>query len=160
MEQRAFSQRAEQYKDMIFRIAWNYFGNPYDAEDMVQEVLLKLYLEKKPFEGEAHIRNWLIRVTLNLCRNTLRSPWRKRCIPLDEMRDEAAFERPEQEELFQTVMRMPAKDRTVLYLFYYEELSIREIAQVLRVKESTVTPRLSRARQRLRSELTEVLGNG
>ena len=95
-----------------------------------------------------------------MCRNTLRSPWRKRCIPLDEIRDEAAFERPEQEELFQTVMRMPAKDRTVLYLFYYEELSIREIAQVLRVKESTVTTRLSRARQRLRSELTEVLGNG
>ena len=153
MEQAVFYDLARRYKDMIFRIALNYFGSPFDAEDMVQETLMKLYTASPEFESERHAKHWLIRVTLNLCKNTVRSPWRRRTVSLDEAADVVTFDRPEQSELFQSVMGLPEKYRTALYLFYYEDLSVREIARLLNVKESAVTTRLSRARQMLKSQL-------
>lgn len=160
MEQAVFYDLVRRYKDMIFRIAWNYFGNPFDAEDMVQETLMKLYTANPAFESEEHAKHWLIRVTLNLCKNTVRSPWRRRTVSLEEASDLVSFDKPEQSELFQSVMGLPEKYRTVLYLFYYEDLSVREIAQLLLVKESAVTTRLSRARQMLKSELMEAADYG
>ena len=160
MEQAVFYELVRRYKDMIFRIALNYFGNTFDAEDMVQETLMKLYTANPAFESEEHAKHWLIRVTLNLCKNTVRSPWRRRTVSLEEASELVSFDKPEQSELFQSVMGLPEKYRTVLYLFYYEDLSVREIAQLLRVKESAVTTRLSRARQRLKSELKEAADYG
>lgn len=160
MEQEQFYQWARQYQDMVFRIALNYFGNVQDAEDTVQEALMKLYTAKEPFQSEEHVRAWLIRVTVNLCKNTLRSPWRRRQVPLEELRQTMTFERPEQSDLFLTVMALPEKYRTVLYLFYYEDCSVRQIAELLGVKESAVTTRLSRARQALKNCLTEVEEHG
>lgn len=155
VEDERFSALARQYQDTIFRIALNYFGNPHDADDMVQEVLLKLYRTETPFESEAHARHWIIRVTLNQCKNTLRAPWR-RFVGLEEWTASIPFEQREQSDLFLSVMSLPEKYRTPLYLFYFEEFSVREIAELLHVKESAVTTRLSRARQALRKELTEV----
>ena len=160
MEQAVFYDLVRRYKDMIFRIALNYFGSPFDAEDMVQETLMKLYTANPAFESEQHAKHWLIRVTLNLCKNTVRSPWRRRTVSLEEAADLGSFDKPEQSELFQSVMGLPEKYRTVLYLFYYEDLSVREIAQLLLVKESAVTTRLSRARQMLKSELMEAADYG
>lgn len=160
MEQAVFYDLVRRYKDMIFRIALNYFGSPFDAEDMVQETLMKLYTANPAFESEEHAKHWLIRVTLNLCKNTVRSPWRRRTVSLEEASDLVSFDKPEQSELFQSVMGLPEKYRTVLYLFYYEDLSVREIAQLLLVKESAVTTRLSRARQMLKSELMEAADYG
>ena len=160
MEQAVFYDLVRRYKDMIFRIALNYFGNPFDAEDMVQETLMKLYTTNTVFDSEDHIRHWLIRVTLNLCKNTVRSPWRRRTVSLEEAADLVSFDKPEQSELFQSVMALPEKYRTVLYLFYYEDLSVREIAQMLLVTESSVTTRLSRARRMLKLELMEAAEHG
>lgn len=156
MEQAVFYDLAQRYKDMVFRVALNYFGNPYDADDMVQETLMKLYTTNTVFDSEDHIRHWLIRVTLNLCKNTVRSPWRRRTVALEAAADAITFDRPEQSELFQAVMALPEKYRTPLYLFYYEELPVRDVARLLRISETAVTTRLSRARQMLKSELTEV----
>ena len=155
MEQAVFYDLARRYKDMVFRVALNYFGNPYDADDMVQEALMKLYTTKTVFESEEHIRYWLIRVTLNLCKNTVRSPWRKRTVALEEASELVTFDRPEQSELFRAVMALPEKYRTPLYLFYYEDLPVREVARLLQISETAVTTRLSRARRILKSELTE-----
>ena len=155
MEQSVFYDLARRYKDMVFRVALNYFGNPYDADDMVQEALMKLYTTKTVFDSEEHIRYWLIRVTLNLCKNTVRSPWRRRTVALEEASEMVTFDRPEQSELFQAVMSLPEKYRTPLYLFYYEDLPVREVAQLLQISESAVTTRISRARRILKSELTE-----
>ena len=152
-----FCAMAECYQDMIYRIALNYSGSPQDAEDIVQEALTKLYLREEPFQNDSHVRAWLIRVTVNLCKNTLRSPWRRRRVPLDALKETAVFAEPGQSELFLALMGLPEKYRTVLYLFYYEECSVREIASLLSVKESTVTTRLQRARQALRKVWTEVL---
>lgn len=155
MEQTLFLMLAEKYKDMIFRIALNYFGNTYDADDMVQDVLMKLYSGDKVFESDEHARYWLIRVTVNACKNTLRKPKRK-VIALDEVSAVTTFDYKEQSDLFITVMGLPEKYRTVLYLFYYEDLSVKEIAQLLNIKESAVTTRLSRSRERLKQKLKEV----
>jgi RNA polymerase sigma-70 factor (ECF subfamily) len=155
MEQALFTGAVRQYQDMVYRIALHCFGDPQDAEDAVQEVFLRLYTQEKPFDSEDHLRRWLIRVTVNVCRDALRSPWRKRRVSLDAI-PEPTFEQPEQAELYREVMKLPEKYRTVLDLFYYEELSVKEIAEVLRLRPSAVTTRLSRARAQLKERLTEV----
>ena len=158
MDKTSFCALAETYRSMVYRVALNFFRNIDDAEDAAQEVMLKLYLRAEPFESPVHARNWLIRVTLNYCRSVWRSPWRQR-VTLEEMTAAIPFSNPEDGELFQTVMGLPEKHRTVLYLFYYEEMSVREIAQVLKLSETAVTSRLSRARRALKDEWTEVLKN-
>lgn len=156
MEQSEFLVAAEKYKDMLFRIALNYFGNTYDADDMVQDTLVKLYINRKPFESEEHLRAWLIRVTVNTCKNTLRMPWRKKQVALEELSATLSFEQPEQSELFQYVLSLPEKYRMVLYLFYYEDLTVKQIAGVMKLTETAVTTRLNRSRNQLKKNLTEV----
>ena len=156
MEQNIFLMIAGRYKGTVYRIALNYFGNTCDAEDTVQEVFMKLYTSNKKFESDEHVRNWMIRVTINMCKNTLRMPWRNRNVEFEELTDTITFEQQDQSELFMSVMSLPEKYRTILYLFYYEEYSIKEIAEMLKLKESAVTTRLSRARNQLRQTLTEV----
>jgi len=155
MDEKFFLVNANKYKDTIYRIALNYLRNTHDSDDMVQEVLMKLYSSNQQFESDEHIRNWLIRVTINLCKNTLRMPWRRN-VALDELPDSTSFEHREQSELFVSVMSLSEKYRIVLYLFYYEEFSVKEIANMLKLKESAVTSRLSRARNQLKLKLTEV----
>lgn len=157
MERDLFEDAARRYQDMVYRIALHCFGNVQDAEDMVQEVFLRLYTAERAFEGEEHLRRWLIRVTVNACRDVLRSPWRRRRAALGELpAEEMVFEQPEQMELYREVMSLSEKYRTVLYLFYYEELSVKEIGEVTGLRISTVTTRLFRARARLKERLTEV----
>lgn len=159
MDKTVFLTLAENYRSMVYRIALNSFRNIQDAEDATQEVMLKLYLHTDPFDSQNHARNWLIQVTLNYCRSVWRSPWRQR-VSLEELTAAIPFSRPEDGELFQTVMSLPEKHRTVIYLFYYEDMSVREIAEVLKLSETAVTSRLSRARNALKNEWTEVLSNG
>lgn len=156
MEKEMFNSAARQYQDMVYRVALHAFGSPQDAEDAVQEVFLRLYTWEKPFEGPDHLRRWLIRVTVNVCRDALKSPWRRRRVPLEELPETPVFDRPEQGELYREVMRLPEKYRTVLYLFYYEELTVKEIGQVLGLRTTAVTTRLHRARGKLKEQLTEV----
>ena len=159
MDKTLFRTLAETHRDMVYRIALNFFRNIQDAEDAAQEVMLKLYLREEPFSSREHARNWLIRVTLNHCRSVWRSPWRQRVSP-EELTAAIPFSSPEDSALFQTVMELPEKHRTVLYLFYYEELSVREIAEALKLSETAVTSRLSRARKALKETWTEVLNHG
>ena len=156
MEQEKFLDTLARHQNMVYRIALHQTGSPADAEDAMQEVFLRLLTAKQAPAGEDHLRRWLIRVTVNYCRDLLKSPWRKRRVPLNDVPEEPVFQREEEAELYREVMALPEKYRTVLDLFYYEELSIREIAEVLGIKESLVTTRLSRARGKLRARLTEV----
>lgn len=146
-----FLAAADKYKDMIFRVAVNYLGSAFDADDVVQDVLLRLYTYDKPFAGDVHLKNWLIRVTINVCKNILRSPWRKNRVNLDELVGVAAPQSEQQLDLLCAVMSLKEKYRTVLYLFYYEDYSVTQIASFLCIKESAVTTRLSRARNILRN---------
>ena len=155
MEAAAFSAAAEQYQDMVYRLSLSQLGNVQDAEDAVQEVFLRLYRQERPPVGDS-LRYWLIRVTVNYCRDILRSPWRKRRISLTELAEPHAgpvFDRIEQRELFDAVIALPEKYRTVLHLYYYEEISVREISELLKLSQSAVTTRLTRAREKLKEKL-------
>ena len=159
MERTQFNNAVEQFQSMVYRTALHALGNPQDADDAVQEVFFRLFREKKPFEGQEHLRRWLLRVTVNYCRDVLKSPWRKRRASLEEFPETPVFDCPEQACLYREVMALPEKYRTVLYLFYYEELTVREIGELLGLKQSAVTTRLSRARERLRETLGEAWQN-
>ncbi len=154
MERAAFTRAVEEYQDMVYRVALHSLGNRADADDAVQEVFLRLFRYGGPFEGDGHLRAWLLRVTVNYCRDVLKSPWRRRRMPLKE-ETLPGFREPEQEELYTVVMALPEKYRTVLDLFYYEELSVREIGALLRLNTSAVTTRLGRARALLKKQLGE-----
>lgn len=145
----------EQYRDNLFAAAFNICKNAADADDIVQETFLKYYLIQKEFEQEQHIRAWLIRVAINKAKNVNRSFWRQHKVPLEEYMESLAFETPQDETLFETVMGLPEKYRIVIHLYYYEDYSVREIAGILKLTESNVKARLSRGRKLLKQMLKE-----
>ena len=144
----------ERYADMVFRLAYSWLKNRADAEDVMQETLLKLYAQP-PFATPEHERYWVVRVAVNECRHLLRSPWRRRTGPLEEAAEAAAFDTPAQSELFREVMALPPKYRAAVYLHYYEGYSVREVAAAMGAKSSTVQTWLMRARGQLRTNLKE-----
>lgn len=154
MDKTQFEALAGRYRDMVYRIALNRLRNPADAEDVMQEVLLKLYLHKGSFADEQNAKHWLIRVTLNQCTSLWRSPWKK-SVPMDDLCRDLTFTDSKDSELFLAVMGLPAQHRTILYLFYYEDLTVKEIANLMGLTVTTVTSRLHRARKRLKYDLTE-----
>ena len=156
MDKTSFTTAVERYQDTVYRVALHILASPPDADDAVQEVFLRLYTAQKPFQGEEHLRRWLLRVTVNYCRDVLRSPWRKRRASLEEVPPQPVFQQPEEEALYQAVMALPEIYRIVLVLYYYEELSAREIGGLLNLETSAVTTRLSRARAKLKEQLGEV----
>ena len=155
MDKARFTAAVERYQNTVYRTALHSLGSSQDADDAVQEVFLRLFKEQGAFASEEHLRRWLLRVTVNYCRDVLRSPWRRRRLSWEEVPETPVFDRPEQAAFYREVMALPEKYRTVLNLFYYEELSVREIAQLLGTAASTVTTRLARARQRLKERLGE-----
>lgn len=150
-----FTDLVNKYINTVFRVALNYLKNPADAEDVTQNVFEKLLRQTKTFEGEEHIRYWLIHVTVNECRYILRSPWRKR-ESIDDYARMLAFESRQQSELFQTVMALPKKYRLPIYLHYYEGYDTKEIAQILKMPKGTVCTNLKRGRELLKKQLQEV----
>ena len=141
---------------MIFRVAFTYLKSREDADDVVQNTLLALYRTDKPFQSEAHLKAWLIRVAVNECKKALRSPWRRRAeVPIEDFADTLAFEDPRDGELFAAIMALDEKYRAVIVLYYYEGWSILETARILGTPAATVGTRLARARQKLKRYLTE-----
>ena len=154
MTDQEFNDRAQRYLDMVYRIALNWFGRAVDAEDAAQNAMLRFCRTDTAFESEEHIRRWLARVTVNECKRLAMSPWRRRTVPLESC-PEPVFQERESRELYQAVMALPQKYRLPLYLYYYEDWPVGEIAGALGLKPSTVQTRLARAREKLRVILTE-----
>ena len=154
MTEREFTAAAERHLDMVYRIALNYFRVPADAEDAAQTVMLRLWQSDGDFADDDHLRYWLVRVTLNVCRDVSRSFWRRRTVPLVSCR-EPALDDSAHQRLYQEVMALPAKYRLPLYLYYYEGYSVAEVGELLGLKPATVQTRLARAREKLRGSLME-----
>ncbi len=155
MTQEEFAQAARAYGDTVYRIALHALNNPQDAEDVMQTVLLKLYECKKEFESEEHRKHWILRVAVNESRHVLRSFWRRTSAPLEEWRETAAPEDPAKAEVLEAVMALEPKYRVSVYLYYYEGLSVAEVAAAMKANPSTVQTWLLRARDRLRRALSE-----
>ena len=148
MEPNELAAAAGRYRDMIYRVTLHWCGHPQEAEDATQDTLLKLCTTHRHFADEEHLRSWLLRVTINHCKSRL---------PLEEVPDAPVFDDPAQRELYDAVLALPQAYRTVLYLFYYEDMPTREIAAVLHISQNAVTTRLTRAREALRQTYQEDL---
>ena len=155
MTDEQFTPLAERYMDTVFRVAYSYLRCRDDADDVTQDVLIQLYKEDKAFESDAHVKNWLIRVTVNRCKNVLRAPWHK-AEDIADYENSLSFEEPQCHELFDAVMALDRRYRVPVLLYYYEGYRQREIAALLGVPEETVRTRLSRARDKLKHILSEV----
>lgn len=155
LTEQEFQQVAERYLDMAYRLALNWLRSPADAEDAVQNAMLRLWRTDTDFQGEDHIRHWLVRVTVNECKRIALHPWRRRSVPLEEAAHVPTFEDPHQGELFREVMALPEKYRVPLYLYYYEGYPVARIGELLNMKPATVETRLDRARAKLKTMLTE-----
>lgn len=143
----------EKYLDMVYRLAWAKMGNKADAEDVTQNVMLRLISRAPEIESEEHLKHWLIRVTANESINLFRSAWHRLTLPLEEA---AAGDMPEHKpnaELDEALSLLSPKYRVVVHLFYYEDMTAKEIADVLGVRPETVRERLYRARKKLKQQL-------
>ncbi len=148
------------YSPMVYRIALTKTRSTHDAEDIFSEVFLRLVSSKKKFESEEHRKAWLIRVTINCCNSHFVAPWRKNVDSMDDYTlsqipdEDSFFERDDtRDDVYEKLLKLPNNMREVIILFYYENMSIAEISQLLGDTEASVKKRLSRARQRLKLEL-------
>lgn len=158
MQPEDYRAAVERYRDMVWRVALNGTRHTQDAEDVTQEVFLRLFTTRKPFQGEAHLKHWLLRATVNRCRSLMASPWhaRRAALEPDEAApDPAAQLGGEERDLYDALRTLPAQARLALYLYYFEGLSTREMAGLLHCTQTAVTTRLQRARQALRRAMTE-----
>ena len=142
------------YADMILRISYQYLKQTCDAEDICQTVFLKYLTANMTFDSMEHEKAWIIRTTINACKDHLKSAWFRRTAPLDDAAQVVAPVVPDS-WLLDAMKGLPEKYRLSLYLYYYEEYTAREIAQVMGVSESAVGQYLARGRRKLRTILTE-----
>ena len=157
MDRSNYTKIVEKYANNIYRITLSYCKNKYDAEDVLQNVFLKLLQTNQEFESEEHLRRWMIRVTVNCCKDLCSSCWKKRMVSFDEVGKNCGqnFSTNEKSDLYEVVMALPQKYRMVIHLYYYEDYSVKEIAQILQIKETTVQTQLMRARKKLQNKLKE-----
>lgn len=149
----------EKYKNNIYAVAFNICKNKYDAEDVVQDTFIQYLSHKKDFQSEQHIRAWIIRVAINKAKNKNNLFFRRNSLPLEDYMETLTFESDESHELFEAVMKLPEKYRIVIHLFYYEDYSVQEIADILKITQTNVKVRLSRGRLSLRKTLKEAWSN-
>ena len=146
------NRAVEQYADTVRRICLVHLKNYADTEDIFQTVFVKYLLHTAPFASPEHERAWIIRVTINACKDLLRSVFRRRTLSLEEVAEQPA-PADEHRAVLQAVQALPAAYRDVVYLHYYEGYTVPEIAEILGKNVNTVYTRLTRARGLLRRTL-------
>lgn len=147
----------EQYADLIYRIAMAHTKNQHDAEDIFQDVFVSLIKYLNNIEDESHLKHWLIRATLNRCKNHFKTFWKRN---VDTYGDfyfsnltNSESESEHTEYVRYLVDALPRKHRSVVYLYYFEDYSVEEIASILEIATGTVKSRLYTARKNLGNEL-------
>lgn len=154
------SRAIDLYGDTVKRICMIHLKNYADTEDIFQTVFLKYVLKSPEFHSTDHEKAWIIRVTINACRDLLKSFFHSRTLPLDSLREKPGEPAPDHSDVLEAVLALPSKYKDVIYLYYYEEYSAEEIGQILRKNKNTVYTLLNQGRQLLRSSLEEVGENG
>ena len=165
MDNREFRSIVDEYGDMVYRIALNQARSLTDAEGIVQTVFLKLYAKPPEDTSPERVKPWLIRVTVNECAGLWRTLWKRR-VTLGEVTDATAprtepsaeaslFGDANHQRLYDALAALPEKCRIVVHLFYFEDYSTAQIAEILQIREPTVRTRLVRARKILKQQLKE-----
>lgn len=147
------NRAVEQYSDMIRRLCMIYLKSYADTEDIFQTVFLKYVLSSVSFENEEHEKAWFIRVTVNACKDLLKSFFHSRVVSLEEILEQSVEIKEDYREVLEVVLSLPKKYREVIYLYYYEEYTAPEISRILGKKVNTIYTLLNRAKQMLRNRL-------
>ncbi|NLO09308.1 MAG: sigma-70 family RNA polymerase sigma factor [Clostridiales bacterium] len=151
-----------EYGNDVLRTAYMYVKDIHTAEDIFQEVFIKVNQKLSTFEGNSSIKTWIIRITINACKDYLKSAYKRRVVPMMEYQEDAIVSESDYEEvekqdtnhlIKETVLSLPAKYRDVVLCVYFQEMTIAEAAQTLNIAEGTAKSRLSRARQKLKDML-------
>ena len=153
----------DRYGDMVYRLAVSQAMNRTDADDIFQEVFVRLVRHVKDLQDMEHAKAWLIRVTINCTKKHFGQYWNKNVFPIEETEEvpkrEEGFEQAEKKidnPVMQAVSKLPPKYRGCVHLFYFEELSVKEIAEMTDQTESTVKSQLHRARKMLKEMLGDI----
>ena len=140
------------YADMVYRIAYRYVKNPIDTDDVFSEVFLAYFKKERTFESEEHRKAWLIRVTINCAKDFLEQRSRHQ-LHEEIVADPSESKADTYMDLHTAIEQLKPEYREVIKLFYLEDLSVKQIAQVLSRNENTVKTQLARAREALKSAL-------
>lgn len=169
----ALQQKINNYSSLLYRIAFLQLKNNQDAEDVVQETFYRLVKNRKEFETPEHEKAWLIKVTLNGCREVWRSAWYRHTdiVPAGELpegglpagrqgetdgaMEAGILEKERNREIMEAVLKLPRRYREVIHLFYFQQMSVKEIGAATGRKESTITSQLTRGRELLKKNLKE-----
>ena len=143
----------EEYADTVKRVCFLYLKNHTDTEDIFQKVFLKYALSSAVFENLEHEKAWFIRVSINECKDLLKSFFKRRTVPLEAVKEQMHTENNEHLEVMEAVLKLPPKYRNVIYLHYYEGYTAPQIGEILSKNVNTVYTLLTRARDLLRKEL-------
>ncbi len=159
MEQR-WHYLVEEYQSMLYRIAFSNMKNRADAEDAVQEAFLRYMKDEKPIQNKEHEKAWLIRTTIHICLDILKSGWYQRTVSWNESFVTAAQNiylpyQVKDDRTLEALLQLQVEYRNPIYLFYYEDYTIHEIASVMNEKEATIKTRLRRGREEVKKILTE-----
>lgn len=146
------TQVIDKYSDMVYKLAYAKTCNKYDADDIYQEVFMRYVKKEREFASEEHRKAWLLRVTINCSNNIFSSLWRRNTT---ELKSEIVQDFPDDFGVIEELKKLSGKHRQIVHMFYYEGLSTKEIAEILRMKESTVRANLTRARAKLKIILKE-----
>ena len=153
------------YGQEVLQLVYSYVNNKEVAEDLTQDIFVKCYKSLHTYKGNSNLKTWLWRIAINHCKDYLKSWYNKKVIVTEddftymgsqkESVEQIVIQSAEDSRLASAVMNLPIKYREVIYLFYYEELSIKEIAMVIDVKENTIKTRLKKAKELLKEGLEE-----
>ncbi|HHU72014.1 MAG TPA: sigma-70 family RNA polymerase sigma factor [Clostridiales bacterium] len=151
-----------EYGNDVLRTAYMYVKDIHTAEDIFQDVFIKVNSKLSTFEGNSSIKTWIIRITINTAKDFLKSAWNRRVVPMMEYKEDAIisdsdYESVENEDtnkmIMETVLSLPVKYKDVILSVYYNDMTIAETAEYLNLPEGTIKSRLSRARKKLKDGL-------
>ncbi len=151
--EREVNKAVERYSDTVQRLCTVYLKNHADTEDVFQTVFFKYYLSSVAFESDEHEKAWIIRVTINACKDWLKSFFRSRTVSFDEITELPSETLPENREVLEAVLSLPAKYREVVYLHYYEDYTAPQISKALHKNVNTIYTLLTRSKELLREKL-------
>ena len=152
ISEQEFNDKYYLYKNTIYSIAFSYVHNVVDADDIVQDVFLKYLNSNDSFKTPDNEKYWLIRVTINTCKSYVKRAWKQKVDLDDDQVNRTSSELKKEDSLFEQVYNLPHIYKEIIVLYYYEELSVKDISNTLKISISAVKKRLERARNILKEK--------
>lgn len=147
------TEAISKYSDLVRRLCMIHLKNRADTEDIFQNVFLKYALNSGTFESDEHEKAWIIRVTVNACKDLLKNFFRSHTVPLESITESSADITPDHREVLEAVLSLPQKNREIVYLYYYEEYTAAQIGKILGKNVNTIYTILNRSRKMLKDQL-------